>query len=113
MNEISTDQYERKLRELIDNRMAAGRVLANTYVAVTELRTELAAHERVLADARTDAIRAGWTDTELRRVFRDLDTGSPRRTRPPRTPRARGGEHATPAPHAQDAVLEIAPPGRN
>lgn len=100
MSDTTTEQYERELRTLIDNRMVSGRTLAQAASTLSDARATVAQAERDFADARTSALRAGWTGDELRRVFRGLDgaasagTGRRSRTPRPRTPEAGAGAPA-------------------
>lgn len=95
MSDTTTEQYERAMRTLIDNRMVSGRTLAQAASTLSDARATVAQAERDFADARTTALRAGWTSDELRRVFRGLDGAAPAgASRRSRTPRPRTLETA-------------------
>ncbi|MFB7800411.1 hypothetical protein [Isoptericola sp. NPDC056134] len=73
---MSTDQFEdeytRQLHDLIDGRMSSGRNLATAAARVRDAREALREQEKSYTVAYDDALRAGWTDAELKRVFKDV-----------------------------------------
>jgi|GEM_PF-6613928 len=100
----SADEYTRKLRELIDGRMSSGRDLATAATRTREARAALDAAEREYADAFATALRAGWTEAELGRVFKDVNVPTPtkpRRSRPRQDSRGRADTSAA-APSPDD-----------
>ena len=75
--------YEARLRELLEHRMGAGRALAERAEQVAAAKEQLEEAEREYAAAFSDALATGWTEGELRKVFKSL--GVPVPTRPRRS----------------------------
>ncbi|MBE7701195.1 hypothetical protein H9623_12900 [Oerskovia sp. Sa1BUA8] len=75
--------YESRLRDLLEHRMESGRVLSERAEQVAAAKAQLEDAERDYALAFSDALAAGWTEAELRKVFKSL--GVPVPTRPRRS----------------------------
>lgn len=75
--------YEARLRDLLEHRMDSGRVLAERAEQVAAAKATLEEAEHEYATAFSDALAAGWTEAELRKVFKSL--GVPVPTRPRRS----------------------------
>lgn len=67
-----TTDYTARLRALVDARMAAVQPLAARAEAVASARAALDTASLAYAGAWADAITAGWTETELRKVFKEV-----------------------------------------
>lgn len=99
MSDTTTQDYDRQLRELLDSRMTAGHRLAEAASAEHAAR---AAHEdaaRAFSAAFSAALSAGWSERELRAVFKSAGQVQPvaRRTRTSSSgTRRRGVAAATP-----------------
>ncbi|WP_213283471.1 hypothetical protein [Cellulomonas hominis] len=94
--------YTQRLRALIDNRMAAVEPLVARATAVAAARDALEHATHAYADTWADAIAAGWSEDELRKVFKGLAIDPAPRRRKQRTARPA----ATPSAAEDGAVLE-------
>ncbi|OJV22916.1 MAG: hypothetical protein BGO26_00285 [Actinobacteria bacterium 69-20] len=88
---VDAKSYEEQLRALQEARMGAARPLAERASAVARARAALDEEEARYARAWAAAIAAGWTDAELRKVFKDAPAAPAR----PRS-RARGARPSAP-----------------
>jgi hypothetical protein len=79
--------YTQRLRALIDNRMAAVEPLVARATAVSAARAALEDATHAYADTWTHAITAGWSEEELRKVFKGLAIDPAPRRRKQRTSR--------------------------
>ena len=93
---VDAKAFEEQLRALQEARMAAARPLAEHAAEVARARAALDEQEAGYARAWAQAIASGWTDAELRKVFKDAPA-APSRPRP----RARTAR-ATAAPAGED-----------
>lgn len=89
---VDARSFEEQLRALQEARMGAARPLAERAAAVAHARAALDEEEARYARAWAAAIAAGWTDPELRKVFKDAPA-APARPRP----RSRGARAAAPS----------------
>ncbi len=89
---VDAKAFEEQLRALQESRMAAARPLAEHAAAVAQARAVLDEQEARYARAWSQAITAGWSDLELRKVFKDAPA-APARVRS-RAPRARAASPA-------------------
>lgn len=84
-HDLDTQALEQRARALLDDRITAVRALAKARKSMFDKRDALAAAEREDAAAYQAAVRAGWTDDELKKVGFDAPTrkapGRARRTR--------------------------------
>ena len=84
MPELTVAAAETAARKVLDSRVAAVRTLAETRANLTRARTALAEAERADTATWAATIRAGWSDSELRRVGFEPPTrrgpGRPRTT---------------------------------
>ncbi|WP_349885782.1 MULTISPECIES: hypothetical protein [Microbacterium] len=75
------------IREVVEAQVAEkiekGEALAHAISAAEEAAAALDAAQKNVAAARRDAMTAGWTETELKRL--GLANARPARTRKPRT----------------------------
>ena len=75
------------IREVVEAQVAEkiekGEALAHAISAAEEAAAALDAAQKNVAAARRDAMTAGWTETELKRL--GLANSRPARTRKPRT----------------------------
>ncbi|WP_159796561.1 hypothetical protein [Puerhibacterium puerhi] len=102
-DDYTVDEYTRQLHELIDGRMEAGRTLAAAAGKVREARAALEAAEGQYAAAFQDALKAGWTNDELKRVFKTVGVEAP--TRPRRSSgRRRSSASTAPTPQTDAAT---------
>ena len=81
----TADGVEAAARALLDDRMTAVRALADTRAGLTRAREAVVDAERADAAAYAAAQRAGWTDTELKRL--GLEAPARRSPGRPRSPR--------------------------
>jgi hypothetical protein len=95
MSDETATTYESKLRDLLDHRMDSGRVLAERAEQVAAAKARLEEVEREYADAFSDALAAGWTEAELRKVFKSLGVQVPSR---PRRSKSTGVKAQPPVP---------------
>ncbi|WP_147794790.1 hypothetical protein [Cellulomonas sp. Y8] len=91
------DTYASQLQALLDNRMASGQRLAEAAATKRAAQAALEDADRDYSAAFTAALGAGWTDRELRTVFRSVGQPAPvvRRLRATSGRRRTGGAHAT------------------
>lgn len=87
--------YESQLRDLLAQRMDAGRALAERAEQVAAARAQLDEAERAYAATFSEALVAGWTEAELRKVFKSLGVAVPTR---PRRSKSTGVKAQPPVP---------------
>ena len=87
--------YEARLRDLLEHRMDSGRVLAERAEQVAAARAQLDDAERAYAATFSEALAAGWTEAELRKVFKSLGVAVPTR---PRRSKSTGVKAQPPVP---------------
>lgn len=76
-DEPTQDTFEQALRAQFDERMTTGRNLANAVATYAAKQRELETAHASYADASTAATKAGWTETELRKVFKSAGITPP------------------------------------
>ncbi|MHA7134836.1 hypothetical protein [Oerskovia turbata] len=87
--------YEARLRDLLEHRMESGRALAERAEEVAAAKARLEEVEKEYAAAYSDALAAGWTEPELRKVFKSLGVPAPSR---PRRSKSTGVKAQPPVP---------------
>ena len=94
---VDANRIEAAARALLDEKVAAVRVLAAARQAREDQRAALTEAERNDTAAYTAALRAGWTADELKRV--GLDAATKRAPGRPRSSTPRNGGRSTAATH--------------
>ncbi len=77
-----------------DSRIAAVRELAVARQRTTDLQEALASGQRADDEAYAAALRAGWTQEELKKLNFNGPTSKPARTRRPPAPRTEPGTNS-------------------
>ena len=90
---LDNDLRLQRMQEQNDNRMKAGAALVDAAAAADRARAEVATHDATLRTAYDAALKAGWTEPELRKAgLRKPSTrtsSSSSTPRPPAIPRVR------------------------
>lgn len=102
MSIVNADEIETHARAMLDNRITAVRTLAETRAHVAEARARLQEAEATDGRAFADAVRAGWTEQDLKALGFD----PPTRRAPGRPRGPKRADRTTPAPDAGAASDE-------